>query len=212
MKYIQNTHTAPITVHGRDGKGAVLFTKRFMPEKAERWTGQVVSTGYTELTDEEFNILEETSRTFAVYTGKTGKAALLVVCDELPPEAKTPHEALVDARKEARKSAEKIAGLESEIVKLKASLLDAETKYRQLQSASGDEEALKPLQEENAKLKIELEAAGTANAKLWRERDNALIEAAKTARERDAAVADAGKLKAEPEKAARKGGKEKDFE
>jgi uncharacterized coiled-coil DUF342 family protein len=198
MKYIQNTHVAPITVNGRDDKGKVLFTKRFMPEKAEKWTGQVVSTGYTELTDEEFKILEKTSRTFNVYTGKTGKAELLVVCDELPPEAKTPHEALVDARKEARKSAEKIAELDGEIVKLKTSLFDAETKYKQLQSASGAEEALKPLQDANAALKAGLEDARKTNEKLWRERD--------------AAVADVEKLKAELEKAAKKGGKEKDCE
>jgi hypothetical protein len=157
MKYIQNTHTAPITVNGRDAKGAVLFTKRFMPERAEKWTGQVVSTGYTELTDEEFKILNDTSRTFNVYTGKTGKAELLVVCNDLPPEAKTPHEALVAARREALKSARKTAELDSEIVKLKASLLDAETKYKQLQSAAGIEESLKTLQEENAKLKENLE-------------------------------------------------------
>jgi hypothetical protein len=162
MKYIQNTHNAPITVHGRDGKGAVLFTKKFMPEKADKWTGQVMSTGYTELTDEEFESLEKTSRTFAVYTGKTGKAELLVVCDELPPEAKTPHEALVDARKEARKSAGKIAELDGEIVKLKASLLDAETRYKQLQSASGAEEAVKLLQDENTKLKENLETVTLA--------------------------------------------------
>ena len=226
MKYIQNTHTAPITAHGRDRKGAVLFTKRFMPEKAEKWTGQVVSTGYTELTDEEFKILEETSRTFAVYTGKTGKAALLVVCDELPPEAKTPHEALVDARKEARKSANKIAELESEIVTLKASLLDAETKYKQLQSASVTEEALKPLQDENANLKQAIKdisdvAANTAQERdaaiadveaLTKERDAAIADVEKLTKERDAAIADAGKLKTELEKAAKKGGKEKDFE
>ena len=198
MKYIQNTHTAPITVHGRDGKGAVLFTKRFMPEKAEKWTGQVVSTGYTELTDEEFSILEDTSRTFAVYTGKTGKAALLVVCDELPPEAKTPHEALVDARKDARKSAEKIAGLESEITRLKASLLDAETKYRQLQSASGDAEVLQTLNDKIAAFEV--------NERMLRSDVEVLTK------ERDAAYAEIEKLKAEPEKAARNGGGEKDFE
>ena len=185
----------------------MLFSKRFMPEKAEKWTGQTVSTGYTELTDEEFKILEETSRTFAVYTGKTGKAALLVVCDELPPEAKTPHEALVDAWREARKSANKIAELDSEIVTLKASLLDAETKYKQLQSASGTEAALKPLRDENAKLKIEMEDANKAIEKLWRERDDALTEVAKMAKERVAAIADAGKSED-----AKKGGQDRDFE
>jgi hypothetical protein len=198
MKYIQNTHVAPITVNGRDSKGAMLFTKRFMPEKSEKWTGQVVSTGYTALTDEEFNILEKTSRTFAVYTGKTGKAELLVVCSELPPEAKTPHEALVDARKEARRSAGKIAELDDEIAELKAALLDAETKYKQLQSASGTEEALKPLRDENEALKQSIL--------------DSLADTAKTAKERDAAIAEVEKLKAELEKAAKKVGKEKDFD
>jgi predicted nucleic acid-binding Zn-ribbon protein len=207
MKYIQNTHVAPITVNGRDSKGAVLFTKRFMPEKSEKWTGQVVSTGYTVLTDEEFKILEKTSRTFAVYTGKTGKAELLVVCDDLPPEAKTPHEALVDARKEAQKSAGRIAELDVEIVKLKASLLDAEAKYRQLQSASGSEETLKLLRENNAKLKEALKPLQEEHAALHQAIDDNLGEVARMAKERDAASAEVATLTA-----AKKGGKEKDFE
>jgi hypothetical protein len=165
MKYVQNTHFAPITVHGRDGRGVIVFTKRFMPEKADKWTGQVTSTGYTELTDDELKTLEETSRTFAVYTGRTGKKALLAVCDDLPPEAKTPHEALIDARKEARKSAARIAELDAEIVTLKAALLDAENKYKQLQAASGDEGAVKLLRDENAKLKADLEKAAKKGGK-----------------------------------------------
>jgi chromosome segregation ATPase len=65
------------------------------------------------------------------------KHKLLIEHDELPPEAKTPHEALVDAKREARKSAYQIASLNDEIVKLKAELLDAKKQYTNLLNASG---------------------------------------------------------------------------
>lgn len=100
-RYIYNSHSASITANARDGKGRVLFTKRFLPERVDTTTGKVVSTGYTTLTDEEYRQLDESSKTFKVFRDKY---KLLIEYDELPPEAKTPQEALVDARNESRKS------------------------------------------------------------------------------------------------------------
>jgi hypothetical protein len=121
-KYIYNKHIAPITANARDNKGVILFTKVFQPERVDGTTGRVVSTGYTTLTDEEYGKLTEGSRTFAHFRDKL---KLLVAYDDLPPEAKTPQEALVGATRKAREAQEQAAALEAENKKLKAALHDA---------------------------------------------------------------------------------------
>jgi predicted RNase H-like nuclease (RuvC/YqgF family) len=136
MRYIQNIHTAPITAVVKNAKGVVILTKRFSPAKVDKFTGRIEETGFTSLTDDEYALLDEGSKTFTVYRDKHG---LLVEHDELPPEAKTPHEALVDAKKDARKAGAQIASLNDEIVRLKAELLDAENRYKDLFDASGGE-------------------------------------------------------------------------
>jgi predicted RNase H-like nuclease (RuvC/YqgF family) len=103
------------------------------------------------------------------------------VHNELPPEAKSPHEALVDARKESRRFAGELSALKEENEKLKARIFDAETKYRELQSASTDEEKVTSLTDQVARLTAQL------------------VEAQKRADEAEAALnkvkADSGKSK-----------------
>jgi chromosome segregation ATPase len=169
MKYIQNIHTAPITAVVKNAKGAVVLAKKFSPSRVDKFTGRVEETGFTQLTDEEYKLLNEGSRTFTVYRDKH---KLLVEHDDLPPEAKTPHEALVDARKEARKAATQIAALNDEIMKLKAGLLDAETKYKELQSASPDAEGLKALRQNLADITGERDVLKKENEKLKKENDD----------------------------------------
>jgi hypothetical protein len=111
-KYIYNRHIAPITANARDAKGRTLFIKTFQPERIDATTGRVISTGYTALTEEEYRQLNEGSKTFTVYRDKH---KLLVEYDELPPEAKTPQEALLDARNAERKAAARIAELEQNL-------------------------------------------------------------------------------------------------
>jgi hypothetical protein len=122
-KYIHNKHIAPITANARDKKGAVVFTKVFMPERVDATTGRVVSTGYTTLTAEEYKQLNESSKVFSVYRDKY---KLLVEHDELPPGAKTPQEALVDAKNKERKLVAQVAVLETEVAALKVKLEAAE--------------------------------------------------------------------------------------
>jgi hypothetical protein len=185
MKYIQNVHIAPITAVVKNEKGQIVLTKRFGPARTDKFTGQVESTGFTPLTDEEYNLLNRDSKTFMVYRDKYH---LLVEHDALPPEAKTPHEALVDAKREARKSAAQIASLNDELVKLKAELLDAEKRYKDLFDASGSEGLVK-----------ELEAVKKALNETVAAKDeiiNRLMEEAKelkTAGERNAAITAANK-------------------
>jgi chromosome segregation ATPase len=167
-RYIYNRHIAPITANARDGKGRVLFTKTFQPERLDATTGRVISTGYTTLNEEEYKLLTEGSKTFAVYRDKH---KLLVEHDELPPEAKTPHEALLDARNEARKAAVHIASLNNEIGQLKAGLLGAETRYKELQAASAGGDVLKALTDKVASLEATLAEAAKERDALKRENE-----------------------------------------
>ena len=150
--YIENVHNAPITCTAKDKvSGRVLCEKKFYHAMNEKWTGKTISTGFTKLTAEEYKILSEHSKGFIQYKDNPKKklsAPLLVLHDDLPPEAKTPHEALADARRERREAAKKIEGLNAEITELKAKLHDADEKYRTLESASTDEEKLKPLNDQ----------------------------------------------------------------
>jgi chromosome segregation ATPase len=144
-KYIYNKHKAPIIVHTRDDKGKIVETITFQPERMDVVSGRVVSTGYTALTEMMYKKLCETSKTFNHYKDKL---KLLTVQDDLPPEAKTPHEALVDSRRKEREALTKVTEQEAEITSLKARLLDAEGKYKTLQSASTNDEKLKPLNDQ----------------------------------------------------------------
>jgi chromosome segregation ATPase len=211
-KYIYNRHIAPITANARDAKGAIIFTKVFQPERIDGTTGRVVSTGYTTLTEDEHRMLTERSKTFAVYRDKHG---LLVEHDDLPPEAKTPQEALVDARRKMLEAQTRTSELEGENVKLKAELLDAEKRYKDLFDASGSST-------DSAKLAQELENVKKGTAKMMEEnskRTNGLkedkealeVSLTETAKERDALKKENEALKAAIEKAG-KGGKGKEFD
>jgi predicted nucleic acid-binding Zn-ribbon protein len=167
-RYIFNGHQAPITVHARDRSNKVILTKVFMPERTDPTTGKVVSTGYTALTEEELEQLSQTSRTFQHYKDKL---KLLTVHADLPPEAKTPHEALVDARSEARRLNGEIEALQAENETLKARAFDAEEKYRQLAAASAGDEELKLLNDRTAALAAENEKLKAEGQKKSGKRD-----------------------------------------
>jgi hypothetical protein len=147
--YIENVHTAPITCTAKDKNTKIaLLEKKFYPAMTEKWTGKQLATGYTKLTEQEYKQLCEFSPMFIHYKdNKKGTLAspLLVLHEEIPPEAKLPSEALADARRESRKANEQINKLNAEITTLKAQLLDEQNKYRTLESASTDAEKLKPL-------------------------------------------------------------------
>jgi chromosome segregation ATPase len=179
-KYIQNVHVAPITAVIKDEKGTVVLTKRFSPARTDKLTGRVELTGFTPLTAEEYDLLNESSKTFEVYRDKHH---LLVEHDELPPEAKTPHEALLDAKRDARKSAAQIASLDAELVKCKAELLDAEKKYKELFDASaggaGSEALVKELEAAKRELAETAAAKDEVIARLTQERED--LKAAITA-------------------------------
>jgi N-acetyl-beta-hexosaminidase len=205
MKYIQNIHTAPITAVVKNAKGAVILTRKFSPAKTDKFTGRVEETGFTELTDEEYTLLDEGSKTFTVYRDKH---KLLVEHDELPPEAKTPHEALLDAKREARKSADQIASLNDELVRLKVELLDAKKQYAGLLEVSGTGSGAEVSHLTNAleaakqALKDTVEAKDKIIGDLTKEGEKLRAAVESAVIERNAAVA---KLEAAREKPGKKG-------
>ena len=151
--YVRNVSDAPVTVKLKDkASGKVVLEKRFLPAIEDKWTGARASTGYTTLTEEEYKALSKDSRTFRHFKDDIKQ---LVASEELPAEAKSPHEALRDARKEARQAAGEAGALKAENDSLKTALAEAETRYKELQSASTDAEKLKPLQDRIAALKAE---------------------------------------------------------
>jgi hypothetical protein len=165
--WVQNRSDAPVTVKVKDYRtGTVSLVKKFMPEMSDKWTGRVISTGYTALTEAEYKALSNGSPTFLHYKDKLKQ---LVVCDELPAEAKSPHEALRDARKDAKKAAGEASARKAENDKLKADLFDAEKKYKELLAASVDDEKVKSLTDQITALKVENEKlkadAGKASKK-----------------------------------------------
>ena len=127
--YVHNTGRVPVTAKARDEKGRVLWSKVFMPERMDNVTGRIVSTGYTTLTEDEFEKLSKTSRGFKHYKDEL---KILVVVDDLPASAKAPHEALADARKGEQAALAKVSELEAEVARLKVAT---------------DEEKLKPIKD-----------------------------------------------------------------
>jgi hypothetical protein len=209
-RYIYNRHIAPITANARDAKGAVIFTKIFQPERIDGTTGRVVSTGYTALTEDEYRMLAECSKTFTVYRDKHG---LLVEYDDLPPEAKTPQEALVDARRKMLEAQARASGLEGENVKLKAELLDAEKRYKDLFDVSGSGEGSAELGKELEAVKKALDetvkADGACIDGLKKGKEALEASLAETVKERDALKKENGELWIALEKAGKDGkGKE----
>ena len=138
--YVYNKHNAPVSVNIRDDGGRIKETIKFLPEITDPSTGRVISTGYTTLSEKQYNHVKAKSKTFMQYANVL---KLLSVKDELPASAKAPHEALRDARAAEQKLAAKLATAETEIDALKAKLLDSETKYKELSSASTDAEKVK---------------------------------------------------------------------
>jgi hypothetical protein len=211
-RYIYNRHIAPITANARDAKGTIIFTRVFLPERIDGTTGRVISTGYTTLTEDEYRMLAECSKTFTVYRDKHG---LLVEHDDLPPEAKTPQEAMVDARRKMLEAQARTSELEGENVKLKAELLDAEKRYKDLFDVSGSGAGSAKLGKELEAVKKALDETVKADSAcidgLEKDKEAMKESIDRLAAERDALRKENGDMKAALEKDG-KGGEAKEFD
>jgi hypothetical protein len=178
-KYIQNTQNFPVTANIRDEKGKVIESIKFMPAIRDKWSEKMVTTGYTRITLAQYDALVKTSRTWDVYGEKK---RFLVAHDDVPAELKSPHEAIRDARKELLKAEAKVKNQEAEIADLKARLFDAETKYKELSSASTEEEKLKPFNDKIAALEAENKEFGALNLQFVKDLEE-LVKEDKKAKE-----------------------------
>ena len=117
LKYIKNTDDATIVCKLRSDKNRQF---KFPAKKFDRRNNVTISNGYTEISDEEIELLKEDSQAFAYYT----KLGRLSIVDSLPFESmsteqlitalKTENAALKKQLKEADKS-----DLQTEIAELK---------------------------------------------------------------------------------------------
>jgi hypothetical protein len=120
--YVQNTHTNGIKV------GSGNRQKRFGIAVIDSETGRPLDSGYTKLTQEEYAWVKE-DPLFKYFLGKKK----LIVVEQLPLEAQTPHEALVAARKEVSAATAQLAALEAENNTLRQQVTGLEAEKTALQ-------------------------------------------------------------------------------
>jgi chromosome segregation ATPase len=182
-KYIQNVHTNGVKAHSADKK----LSYTFRPQTVDHFSGRQTDTGYVRLTEDEYNLLLKESAVFKHFID----LKKLIVHDELPADAQTPHEALVSARKDVSKLNVELDKLKAERDALQMRLDEADKKYGELLAAdNGDqlikaEAALKEAQakvqtftDENASTKKAFEALRADYAKLKEEHER-LVKARK---------------------------------
>jgi hypothetical protein len=128
-RYIQNRHIAGIHCKTPDGKTDIWFRI----QRIDKRTGRLESTGYTRVTEAQYQKLTAESRTFT----RCVEQKMLVVYDEPPADALTPHEALITARREAGKLKGELEKAQAENTRLQAELVEANKKYGELLAASG---------------------------------------------------------------------------
>jgi hypothetical protein len=134
-RYIQNVYDHGIKVQSLDKK---LF-KIFRQQSIDHFTGRQRDTGYTRLTEDEYNLLLKESAVFKHFI----ELKKLIVHDELPADAQTPHEALVSARKDTTKLRVELDRVQAEKETLQGRMNELDAKYKELLAASGGDKLAK---------------------------------------------------------------------
>jgi septal ring factor EnvC (AmiA/AmiB activator) len=137
-KYIQNVHTNSIKTHFADNREVI-----FRPDTVDHFSGKQRYTGYTRLTNDEYGKLLKDSALFRHFI----ELKKLVVHDELPPDAQTPHEALVNARKDVGKLNAELEKANREKEALLVRIGELDTQYRELLAANGGDQLTKAKQD-----------------------------------------------------------------
>jgi chaperonin cofactor prefoldin len=133
-KYIQNVHTNSIKAHFADKKEVI-----FRPDTVDHFSGRQLYTGYTRLANDDYDKLLKESALFRHFI----EMKKLVVHDDLPPDAQTPHEALVSARKDVGKLNAELDKAIKEKEALQAKINELDRRYKELLGADGDERFVK---------------------------------------------------------------------
>ena len=117
-KYIQNTYTADIQIIAKvDGHPKNYVFAHYQRDKI---SNQVISDGFTEVTDEDLKILN-TNGAFRLLIDKKR----LILKDEAPLKAGS-FEQLLDLKAKVKEQEETIAALRAEIAELKGTKSDAD--------------------------------------------------------------------------------------
>lgn len=114
MKYIQNNYTSDIQLNLKNESGTATTSIVFKRQATDRMTGQLVSSGYTEVEDGLFERLE-VSKAFQ----KCLNEGKLLVCEE-PPLTVNTMERLMAANEKIRQLTLENEALKKELASLKA--------------------------------------------------------------------------------------------
>jgi hypothetical protein len=117
-KFIQNVNGNSIKIRCKIpvSGGEQVWEKLFQIQRFD-YAGNEVDTGFTRLTEQEYALCRK-DKLFA-YFQQLGK---LIVHDTLPSSAQTPHEALLDARKQIRSLQDQLQAAQKENALLKTLL------------------------------------------------------------------------------------------
>jgi hypothetical protein len=107
--FVQNVHVNSIKVRADVPDGGKTYRwEKLFPIQTFDYSGREMTTGYTRLTAKEYEICRR-DKLFQYFQG-IGK---LIVSDDLPSSAMTPHEALTSSRKRIRSLQEELERLQS---------------------------------------------------------------------------------------------------
>ncbi|MBP9043998.1 MAG: hypothetical protein KBG49_10955 [Spirochaetes bacterium] len=106
--YIQNVSDATIVCKSEANKEKNFV---FRPRKVDRYNGQLIYTGVTEISEEDLNLLKKDSQTFNFYLNLKH----LLILNEIPPDALTPEQKFNFLQQENEELKRKVRQLEKEL-------------------------------------------------------------------------------------------------
>jgi len=106
--YIQNVSDATIVCKSEANKEKNFV---FRPRKVDRYNGQLIYTGVTEISEEDLNLLKKDSQTFNFYLNLKH----LLILNEIPPDALTPEQKFNFLQQENEELKRKVKQLEKEL-------------------------------------------------------------------------------------------------
>jgi len=111
--YIQNISDATIVCKSEANKEKNFV---FRPRKVDRYNGQLIYTGVTEISEEDLNLLKKDSQTFNFYLNLKH----LLILNEIPPDALTPEQKFNFLQQENEELKRKVRQLEKELESFKS--------------------------------------------------------------------------------------------
>jgi hypothetical protein len=111
-KYIRNTDDATIVCKIPSDKNKVFI---FKPKKIDKRNNILLSNGFTEVSEEDLELLRKESSTFMYYEN----AGRLTLTDDLPEEAMSPEQLINSLREENERLRTELAETVPQVIRLK---------------------------------------------------------------------------------------------